>query len=237
MESSPPEPSSELERAWCAEARRIYRRYAAEFVETFQLCPWAGPARTQGRSVEWVDLGGRPSSAFFLASIDRFLQDASLEVALFLYPRVRLSRREFEAEVEALHRADIERRADRSSPVVLVVFHPEAALDLSSPSRLVPFLRRSPDPTVQMVRASTVDALRKEGEKTQFISPEALRELREEDLLQAAIGPALHERIAQQNHLRLSAESARAEAVLGAILQDRQQSYGGLESALLTRSA
>ena len=63
--------------------------------------------------------------------------------------------------------ADRARRAPNATPpFLLAAFHPgsgESAAEARNPGALVSFLRRTPDPTLQLVRASLLDGLAHEG--------------------------------------------------------------------------
>src|SRR6267143_1192556 len=55
-----------------------------------------------------------------------------------------------------------------------VAFHPDLPLDLTDAHRAVQFIRRSPDPTIQMVRASVLKAVRGRDEGTKVIDSSKL---------------------------------------------------------------
>ena len=43
---------------------------------------------------------------------------------------------------------------------MMAAFHPDARADTKTPERFIPFLRRTPDPCIQLVRATALDAVR-----------------------------------------------------------------------------
>jgi hypothetical protein len=136
-----------------AEALARSDRYLREFVEALDLCPFARKCRETGRLARRVLRGGRPGEA--TAAAVRELEataEEQVEVALLLYP-------ELEGGVPVLEQLrDEVRRSLRLFHCV--AFHPELPMDLSDANRAVSFLRRSPDPTLQLVRVSTLDRVR-----------------------------------------------------------------------------
>src|SRR5205823_10339459 len=84
----------------------------------------------------------------------------------------------FERFVSLLSAADADRRPIGTAPFAMAAFHPEAPPDLRDPERLIPFLRRSPDPTVQLIRCQSLDRVR-EGfhEGTAFVDVSAIAAL------------------------------------------------------------
>src|SRR5712664_245972 len=128
-------------------------RYLREFVEALDLCPFARRCRESGRLARRVLRGGAPGEA--TASAVRELEatpEDQVEVALLIYP-------ELEGGVRALEelRDEVRRSLRRFH---CVAFHPELPMDLSDENRAVSFLRRSPDPTLQLVRIATLDRVR-----------------------------------------------------------------------------
>jgi len=136
-----------------AEALARNDRYLREFVEALELCPFARRCRESGRLARRVLRGGRPGEA--TASAVRELEataEEQVEVALLIYP-------ELEGGVRALE--DLRDEVRRSLRLFhCVAFHPELPMDLSDENRAVSFLRRSPDPTLQLVRIATLERVR-----------------------------------------------------------------------------
>ena len=59
------------------------------------------------------------------------------------------------------------------SPFAMAAFHPDAAADLDDPERLIPFLRRTPDPTIQLVRQEALERVRgRHPQGTAFVDPQ-----------------------------------------------------------------
>jgi hypothetical protein len=129
-------------------------RYLREFVEALDLCPFAKRCRESGRLVRRVVLGNAVEGALAaLAAVSDLPEDAC-EVALLLFP-------EFTAGVAAFRDLCAQVRA-RAGLFHCVAFHPDLTMDLSDANRAVSFLRRAPDPTLQLVRIATLDRVRRE---------------------------------------------------------------------------
>jgi hypothetical protein len=207
------------------ECRRVYRRYAVEIVEALGFCPYAERCREEGRTREVVMLDRTLDHGRALAEVRAIAEDEIVEVALLIFPRADLRRLELARFVEAL------RAAHQASSGGLVMamegFHPDAEPDLRAPERLVPFVRRTPDPTIQLVRHSVLDRVRRGGPSgTAFFDPS---QSNLDELLRTPAPRPLHERIAVANHEcveRLGA--ARVAAILDDILRDRDASYAPL---------
>ena len=211
------------------EAVRLYRRYQLEIVEACGLCPWALRARLDGKVRERVlpqSDGNDVSTA--VAAIHELVADAEAEIALLIFPRIGLGRGEFEQFVGRVQDADARAHPLGAIPFVFAAFHPDAAPDLSDPERLVPFLRRTPDPTIQLLRAAAVDRVRAgTPQGTQFV------DIR---LLDADVAPPvpLRERSARTNLATVNRMGVgQMTARLDAILRDREATYRGLLDASL----
>jgi len=179
---------------WTVETVRLYRRYEREIVEACELCPWASRVRRDGRLRERVLLQRDPES--LAPSLDA-IQELSLEqvdVVLLLYPRLGLSRSAFDQFAARVRDADVARRSLGNVPFVFAVFHPDAAPDIAEAERLIPFLRRTPDPTIQLLRSTVLDHVRgMTPQGTQFVDPTAI------GTLGPSAEPSLRERIASAN--------------------------------------
>jgi hypothetical protein len=128
-------------------------RYLREFVEALELCPFARKCRETGRLDRRVLRGARPAEATLVAVRElEQMREETVEVALLIYPEFaggRLAFEEFRDEVRKSLRL-----------FYCVAFHPDLPMDLSDANRAVSFLRRSPDPTLQLVRVTTLDRVR-----------------------------------------------------------------------------
>lgn len=175
---------------WTAHALARNDRYLIEFVEAYDLCPFAKRCRESSVLERRVVLGDPPDEAE-IAGVVRELEGArfaQVEVALLLLPEWRVTRAELDRFTA--------RARDMTAVFFVVAFHPEAEPDLTTPDRLVPFLRRSPDPTLQLVRRDVLDRARGWQVDKIWLDPRGFD-------LQAPPPippPALSERIAGANH-------------------------------------
>jgi hypothetical protein len=205
------------------EAIRLYRRYQTEIVEALKLCPWAERARLDGRVREEVVLATELDPEPALAAIDALSRDSAVQIGLLLFPRLRAGLEAFERFVSELVTKDAERRELGTAPFALAAFHPDARADLSDPERAIPFLRRTPDPTIQLVRYEALESVR-EGfnEGTQFIDVKVLMTLdwTRDDTL------PLRERIARANLRTVTKLGVEAvEQRYADIFRDRDATY------------
>ena len=197
-----------------AEARRILTRYLVEVVERHELCPWARTARERGELAVGI-VWGTPSFEAWRGEAARLLAAPATRVAMVVAPELDISR----GELAALR----DRIAAALPDAGVAEFHPDAALDLTTPARLVPFLRRSPDPLLQLVPLTLIDAVR--------AAPPIADLARQAAMLSghaAPSRPALAARIAAANHATVTAVHAELAAVLDAIAADRRASYARL---------
>ena len=210
----------------------VYERYAVEVVEHFGFCPWARSSRESGH----VEL-----RVVFSADPDDF--DASLrllgelceraeptDIALFIYPLLDLDRLAFEDYARRL-RTHADAARPKLDAYAMAAFHPSADVDLSHPDRLVPYVRRSPDPTLQLVKKSALSAIKGLAQGTAFLdvsalSLDALTSLREPP------PKAVRERIAEQN---LATVQGVGPAAIDAVLTDIAKNREALHEKLLTR--
>lgn len=167
-------------------AIRVFRRYSVELVEDLGLCPWARVARREGRVREAVVVTPGLDLDRTLAAVDSF--DERVEIGIVLFPRATADRPSFErfvAEVREL----------RPSPFAMAEFHPDASAVLSPPGAFTSFVRRTPDPTIQLVRQSALERVRRgDNHGSGYFDPQML-----DTLLLSAAEPALHERVADTN--------------------------------------
>lgn len=156
-------------------------RYVREFIEALNLCPYAKRTREAGRLQRLVLLegGGAPGTPQFEAAaeaLDRAfetlerLSAESIEVGLVILPALVPAlalgiegAHAFEALLGTARTRMQARHPNGDTPFYCVPFHPEFAEDLADEHRAVRFIRRSPDPTVQLVRASVLRAVRGSG--------------------------------------------------------------------------
>jgi len=191
------------------EARRILDRYLVEVVERHALCPWARAARERGELAVAL-LWGEPTLDAWVAEAARLLAAAGTRVAMVVAPEAALARPAFAALRDQV--------AARLPAAGVAEFHPDAALDLTTPARLVPFLRRSPDPMLQLVPLALIDAARAVAAAG---LPEQARMLGGH----AAPRRELAAEIAAANHATVAAAHAAIAAALDDIAADRRAAY------------
>ena len=207
----------------------VYERYAVEVVERFAFCPWAHAARTSQSA---------PVSVVFSVNQDDFDESLSqlstlchappaFDVALLVYPLLDLDRLGFEDFVRRL-RTRSEADARDLEAFAMAAFHPHAAADLSHPDRLVPFVRRSPDPTLQLVRKTALSSIKGLDFGTQFVDIAALS-LGSLAALSEPRAKPVRQRIAEQNLATVcDVGPASFEAVLHDVFRAREQAHDAL---------
>lgn len=212
------------------QALRVYRRYQREVVEALNLCPWAERARLEGHVTERVLLQRNGDLTPSLRAIAELQGQPEIEIALLIFPQLPLELREFETFVAELRAADEQQWALGDVPFAAAAFHPRATRKSDAPQRLIPYIRRSPDPTIQLVRRSVLERMRQgPAEGTHFVD---LANFSLEDLPRPDQRP-LRERIAKNNAETLEGLSfERFDALIADILQDRDTSYEKLGESL-----
>jgi hypothetical protein len=197
-----------------AEVERILERYLIEVVERHALCPWAHTARERGELAVGV-LWDAPTLDDWVAEAARQLAAPRTRVAMIVAPELAIARAALAAVRDAV--------AARLPAAGVAEFHPDAELDLASPARLVPFLRRSPDPMLQLVPLALIDAARA-GHAAH--APPADRALQATMLGgHAAPRRELSAEIAAANHATVAAAHAAIAATLDDIAADRRAAY------------
>ena len=192
-------------------------RYLHAFVEALHLCPYAKRCRESGKLHRRVVL--RPEDAREAVRAVEALPEESVEVALLIFPNAPAtgleSARDFEAFGAALRDAVFEAHGG-NPPFYCVAFHPDLPRDLADAHRAVQFIRRSPDPTLQLVRASVLRAVRGPADGgTRVIDPSNLSL---EQLMAISSPLSLADRIAEANLALLQREGPdRIEALLAAL--------------------
>lgn len=173
------------------DALRRNDRYLREFVEALRLCPYAKRCREEGklhRRVLWSRAEALPA----IAAIEALPAD-SVEVALLIFPDEpaggQAAARAFESFCAGLR--------PHAGSFYCVAFHPALPRDLLDAHRAVQLIRRSPDPTLQLVRVSVLATVRGGGsEGSRFVDPATLSL---EQLLALQTPLSLSDRIAEAN--------------------------------------
>jgi hypothetical protein len=210
------------------EVTRVHLRYCVEIVEGLGICPWAEEARLRGHVQVMPCFDDVPSESSALAAIDRMESDPTVEIGLLVFPLTTLERLQFSRFVADVRTRDAARKPLGGVVVAMADFHPDAPLDMSTAERMVPFVRRSPDPTIQLVRKDALSRVRlSEDQGTNFID---MQHLSLETLLTAQPkAPPLSARVAQNNKKTVERMGAAAvDTLFDSILRDRDRSYAAL---------
>ena len=192
------------------EVRRLLDRYLVEIVEAYNLCPWARASRLAGE-VGIDILWGTPTVEMWVAAAKPLL--ATSRVVMVIAPELAIDR-------IAFHRVR-DQVSSRIAIAGVAEFHPDATIDAETPARLVPYLRRSPDPLLQLVPLSILSSVRS--------SPPALSLAQQAELLGGIVTDSprddIAERIAADNHERVTRDAAEIAARFADIDADRARSY------------
>ncbi len=208
------------------EALRINERYLLEVVERFELCPWAKSVRNSAKLSRAVYLGGAKAAEITLQiskEIELFVANTKAEIGLLIFPDHEAGASDFRAFVGTLEKAHASEHPRHDIPLAMASFHPDAEPDLSSPARLVSFIRRSPDPTIQLVRREAMAKVR-EGPSGGSVFAESL------DAFMPLMGQkaklSVSDSIAKNNLETIEGTGvASLEAIFRDIAEDRGRSY------------
>ncbi len=189
-------------------------RYIREFVEALHICPYARRCRETGKLHRRVVVPAELDAAHAAVRTVEALPEDSVEVALLIFPTAAANGVESARAFETFC-ADLRARM-AESPFYCVAFHPDLPRDLHDAHRAVQFIRRSPDPTIQLVRASVLRQVRGADDGgTRVIDPSGLTL---EQLLAIASPLSLADRIAEANLVTLQREGPdRIERLLAEI--------------------
>jgi hypothetical protein len=214
---------AERKAALVAEALRVNSRYLEEVVLGWNLCPWAERALRDGEVRRRVLLDETLGAEAVLPFVRELEDDRQVAVGLAIFPRASLSAAAFDRFAERVRRAARKSAGgEERGSFLIAAFHPfpfPSASPSPSPSpsprapapeapatppALVPFLRRAPDPTLQLVRASLIERA-------------------------GAGGADVSTEVARANFAAVGARGAAAlDALLHAIRRDRDDSYARL---------
>ena len=162
---------------WEREALRRNDRYLLEFIEALNLCPFAKGCRETGKlHREVLDLESLQAAPVIerVQAVEA-LGDGAVEVALLIFPRLQVESRPWERFVSEVRR-EVEKLRGGPLAYFMVGFHPDLPQDLTNADRAVTFLRRSPDPTIQLVSSAATDRARdaaRDGKELSRIIAEA----------------------------------------------------------------
>ena len=208
---------------------RIYGRYVREVVEAFTFCPWALKAREAGK----VSVRVCPDAAWNLKwaveTTEEIAGTNSFEIGILIFPRLDANFGDFGRLVSELRQAHGDNHPEGAVPMAMAPFHPDGSQEISTPGRLTSFIRRSPDPTVQLVRRSVLDDIRRnERRGTDYIDLESTDLTK---LLAEPVSEPIHQKILEANETTLrSIGTDTVERVLKSIHQDREETYRRYES-------
>jgi hypothetical protein len=178
---------------WRKHALARNDRYLS-LIETFEFCPFALRCRETGGLHRRVLLFETPDETAVLQAIAELEQPAfaAVEIGLLLQPKLTLRYEAMEQFAASLRQR---MKESQLREFFIVAFHPEAPVDTTTPERLVSLLRRSPDPTFQLVRGSLLDRVRGGSGDTRWI------DLKKTDLRAPPPPPppSLSEKIGAQN--------------------------------------
>lgn len=215
------------------EARRLFRRYLVEFVEALGICPWAHAARRDGRVREVVMLDRALDVDAAVRAIEPLREDESIEIGVLIFPRADVDRPAFARFVAEVRAADAERHGG-DVPFAMAEFHPETPAALTPSGAFVAFLRRTPDPTIQLVRRSALDRVRgDESHGSGFFDLSKIDLAALEQMVSEPARKQLHERVEDHNRETVASEGlARTCALLDELRADRCRTYAALGEAL-----
>jgi hypothetical protein len=192
-------------------------RYLREFVEALHLCPYAKACREAGKLHRRI-VRKREEALGASREIEALPVD-TVEVALLIFPEEPAngeeSARRFEGFCAGL-REQMFAAHQGVPPFYSVAFHPDLPRDLLDAHRAVRFIRRSPDPTLQLVRASVLQSVRSEhGGGSRYVD---VAHLSLEQAMALASPLSLAERIAEANLATLQREGPdRLDSLLSCI--------------------
>src|SRR5712692_3677610 len=194
-------------------------RYIHQFVEELHLCPYAKRCRESGKLHRRVLFLQDPEEVMAEVRSVEALPVDSVEVALLIFPDAPAngleSARDFDEFASDLRNRILDAPGG-DPPFYCVAFHPDLPRDLLDAHRAVQFIRRSPDPTIQLVRASVLKAVRAGDDGgTRLVDP---GKLTLEELMAISSPLSLADRIAEANLTALQREGPdRIEALLAAL--------------------
>ncbi len=193
-------------------ARGLLDRYLVEIVERFELCPWARPARTRGEVRAEILIAPAQEARDVVAAIERIVADPRAVLGMVVLAASTITNRELVELRDAGMRRDI----------AIAHFHPDGEGDLITPARLVPCLRRSPDPMLQVVRWSALESARRAPPP-----PDRATQLQWLAGQGAPPAPLITDEIELANHRTISAVGMAAfEEAIAALAAARAAAYG-----------
>ncbi len=211
------------------EVRRINLRFNREIIEGLGVCPYARVGREGGASLVFVRGESEPTVEILHETVDLLVGQPEVEVAQVVFPRVVLGPDDFLAFSSSFAAANAARYPKKRPVFVHAAFHPALSYGTDHPSRLVPFFRRSPDPMVQLVRLSVLDAIHASKPRgTQFFDGDMASLMA---MLKEKRPESVTDRITRENHERAMAGGlAVIEGIARDIASDRASAYAAAEA-------
>jgi hypothetical protein len=205
------------------EAIRLFRRYAIEIVEGLSLCPWAHVSRRDGHVREIVITEPELDVERVIRAIDELSADPAIEIGIVLFPRAEVDRPTFERFVVRVRAHDEGLRRPPSEAWAMADFHPDAPAVLSPDGAFTNFVRRTPDPTIQLVRQSALERVRRgDNHGSGYFDIKNLTE----DTVFEPVEPPLHERVLETNREQIEKTGlADVAARFAELRADRDASY------------
>jgi hypothetical protein len=211
---SPVNPHEALRR----EALRLHERYHRELIERFSVCPWAKPARAEGRTRAHVVTDATCSPEELAPVLAAWADDDTVDVAFVIAPRFTSGADAFADWATSL--------AEQQSGVFLTApFYPSAGASAGS----IQFLRQTPDPTVQLVRSKGLEEIRAQ-DPPHYAD---IFELDVEDLKTKRPPQSVAASVVSHNERMIEREGrAEIQGILDDIRRDRERSYARLMALL-----
>jgi hypothetical protein len=207
---SPTNPRETLAR----EALRLHARYHRELIERFSVCPWAKPARADGRTRAHVITEAFCSPEALRPVLAQWATDEDVDVAFVIAPRFTMGPEALADWAASL--GEQERDVFLTAP-----FHPTPPDSAGS----IHFLRQTPDPTVQLVRRARLEEIRAQD-------PPHYTDIFDLDLrdIDAKKAPRTVAASVLAHNERLIEREGRAElqAIFDDIREDRERTYARL---------
>ena len=144
-------------------ALRRNDRFLIDIVEAFSLCPFARGTRTTDKLAREVI--EEPLDPPALTAYVRKYDDAAADIILLILPTYAGAPKAFERYLDELRRAD---EAVRPPLFAMAPFHPQTVYHTDTPQRMVGLFRRSPDPTIQLVRFTAIDSAKRRAPDGKF---------------------------------------------------------------------
>jgi len=196
------------------EALRLHERYHRELIERFSVCPWAKPARADGRTRAHVITDATCGLEELMPVLREWAADEAVDVGFVIAPL-------FAGVADALADWAMSIGAQLGGVFLTAPFYPNASDSAGS----IHFLRQTPDPTIQLVRRTRLEEIRSQD-------PPHYTDIFELDLrrLEAEEPPRTVAASVLAHNERMIAREGRTEiqAILDDIREDRERTYSRL---------